>query len=212
MAIVGAGPAGLTAAYFLAKAGHAVVVYEAMPQGGGMLRYGIPEYRLPKAVLDKEIALIADMGVQFVYNTRIGQEISLDYLRTNFDAVFLGIGAWESSGIGCEGENLPGVLGGIDFLRDVALGKDVWIGDRVAIVGGGNTAIDAARTAVRLGAKEVTIVYRRTRAEMPAEDEEIEEAEEEGVLFKYLAAPIEILCPKRPGAYDAFAKNAPGRA
>ncbi len=220
VAIVGAGPAGLTAAYFLAKEGHAAVVYEQMPQGGGMLRYGIPEYRLPKAVLDKEIALIADMGVQFVYNTRIGQEINLDYLRDNFDAVFLGIGAWESSGIGCEGENLPGVLGGIDFLRDVALGREAWIGDRVAVVGGGNTAIDAVRTAVRLGAKEVTIVYRRTRAEMPADDEEINEAEEEGVLFKYLAAPIEIcaqngrartmrLQKMRLGAPDASGRRSP---
>lgn len=192
VAIVGAGPAGLTAAYFLARAGHGVTVYDAMPQGGGMLRYGIPEYRLPKAVLDQEIELIEKMGVEFIYNTRVGVDISLDYLKEIYDAVFLGIGAWVSSSIRCKGEDLPEVLGGIDFLQEVALHKEVRIGERVAVVGGGNTAMDAARTALRLGAKEVVLLYRRTREEMPAEEIEIIEAEEEGVEYRFLVSPIEI--------------------
>ena len=193
VAIVGAGPAGLTAAYFLAQEGHEVKIYDAMPAGGGMLRYGIPEYRLPKTILDKEIELIEQMGVEFQYNTRIGTDISLEYLIQKNDAVFVGIGAWLSSDMRAKGEDLPGVMGGIDFLREVALHGTVEIGDTVAIVGGGNTAMDAARTAVRLGAKKVMVLYRRTRAEMPAEDIEIIEAEEEGVEFRFLVAPIEIL-------------------
>jgi formate dehydrogenase major subunit len=192
-AIIGAGPAGLTAAFFLAQAGHKVAVYDAMPQAGGMLRYGIPEYRLPKKILDKEIQLIARMGVEFIYNTKIGVDITLEYLRKNYDTVFIGIGAWEASGMRCQGEDLPGVLGGIDFLRQVALNDEISIGERVAVVGGGNTAMDAARTAVRLGAKEVMVLYRRTRAEMPAEDIEIQEAEEEGVEFRFLVAPLEVI-------------------
>ncbi|MGS0746666.1 NAD(P)-binding protein [Syntrophomonas erecta subsp. sporosyntropha] len=193
VAIIGAGPAGLTAAYFLAREGHQVTVYEAMPQPGGMLRYGIPEYRLPKDILDQEINLISELGVTFITNTRINQDISLDYLRSCYDAVFIGIGAWKSSRIRCQGEDSPGVLGGIDFLRMVALYQPVVIGQRVAVVGGGNTAMDAARTAVRLGAKEVRVLYRRTRAEMPAQDIEIREAEEEGVIFNFLVAPLEII-------------------
>ncbi|HHY39946.1 MAG TPA: FAD-dependent oxidoreductase [Syntrophaceticus sp.] len=192
VAVVGAGPAGLTAAYFLARAGIRVTVYDAMPEGGGMLRYGIPEYRLPKTVLDQEIELIEKMGVEFIYNSRIGVDISLDYLREGYDAVFLGIGAWESSSIRCKGEDLPEVLGGIDFLREVALHKEVRIGKRVAVIGGGNTAMDAARTALRLGASQVMVLYRRTRNEMPAEEIEIIEAEEEGVEFRFLLSPIEI--------------------
>lgn len=193
VAIVGAGPAGLTAAYYLAMEGHQVKVYEAMPQGGGMLRYGIPEYRLPKAILDQEIDLIGKMGVEFTYNTRIGSDIRLEQLINKYNSVFLGIGAWLSSEMRAKGEDLPGVLGGIDFLREVASGGDVNIGPTVAIVGGGNTAMDAARTALRLGAERVIVLYRRTRAEMPAEEIEIKEAEEEGIEFKFLVAPLEIL-------------------
>ncbi|MGI5912433.1 MAG: molybdopterin-dependent oxidoreductase [Syntrophomonadaceae bacterium] len=193
IAIVGAGPAGLTAAYYLAKEGHQIKVYDAMPQGGGMLRYGIPEYRLPKAILDQEIDLIRNMGVEFIFNTRIGKDLSLDQLINQSDAIFLGIGAWLSSEMRAKGEDLPGVLGGIDFLREVALYGKVQIGDTVAIVGGGNTAMDAARTALRLGASRVMVLYRRTRAEMPAEEIEIIEAEEEGVEFKFLVAPIEVI-------------------
>lgn len=191
-AVVGAGPAGLTAAFYLARDGHQVEIFDAMPRGGGMLRYGIPEYRLPKDIVDREIDLISRMGVRFTFNTRVGSDVSLDYLTREYDAVFLGIGAWQSSAMRCKGEDLPGVTGGIDFLRQAAMNGDVKIGDRVAIVGGGNTAMDAARTAVRLGASEVMVLYRRTRAEMPAEDVEILEAEEEGVVFKYLVAPLEV--------------------
>jgi len=191
-AMVGSGPAGLTAAFFLAKEGHQVTVYDAMPEFGGMLRYGIPEYRLPKKLLDKEINSIREMGVEFIPNTRVNCDITLEELRQKHDAVFLGIGAWTSSKIDCPGEDLPGVLGGIDFLRDVSMGRPVEIGPKVAIIGGGNTAMDAARTSVRLGASEVMVLYRRTRAEMPAEDLEIEEAMEEGVQFHFLVAPAEI--------------------
>ena len=193
VAIVGSGPAGLTAAYFLAAEGHEITVLEAMPQPGGMLRYGIPEYRLPKRILDQEIDIIRSMGVVIKTNTRLGQDITLDELRETHDAVFLGIGAWRYSRMNCPGEDLPGVIGGIDFLRDVALHKPAALGDRVAVVGGGNTAMDACRTAVRLGAKEVMVLYRRTREEMPAEDIEIHEAMEEGIDFRFLMAPIEII-------------------
>ncbi|MCL2043632.1 MAG: FAD-dependent oxidoreductase [Treponema sp.] len=198
VAVIGGGPGGLTAAYFLRKLGHAVTVYDAMPHMGGMLRYGIPEYRLPKNVLDKEIAIIEKTGVRLITNTKIGTELTLDYLQKNYDAVVIAIGAWSSMALRCPGENSNGVFGGIDFLRavafgNVALNNPPQIGNKVAIVGGGNTAMDACRTAVRLGAKEVYNVYRRSRAEMPAEEIEIEEAEEEGVVFKYLTNPIEII-------------------
>ena len=163
-----------------------------MPKLGGMLRYGIPEYRLPKAVLDEEIDTIARMGVKMVPNTRVGMDIALDTLREKYDAVLLGIGAWESTGTGCTGEDLPGVLGGIDFLRQVVRNEPVVLGERVAVVGGGNTAMDACRTAVRLGAKEVYNIYRRTREEMPADAVEIDEALEEGVIFKNLTNPLEM--------------------
>jgi len=192
-AVIGGGPGGLTAAYYLALAGHQVTVLEAMPKMGGMLRYGIPEYRLPKLVLDAEIAGIAALGVRMVNNVRVGQELSLTKLREDFDAVVVAIGAWKSSGLGCSGEDLPQVLGGIDFLREAALGGKPALGDKVAVVGGGNTAMDACRSAVRLGAKEVTVVYRRTEAEMPAEPAEIAEAKEEGVIFRFLAAPAAVL-------------------
>lgn len=192
-AIAGAGPAGLTAAYYLAVSGHQVTVFDAMPQAGGMLRYGIPEYRLPKDTLDREIALIEKLGIEFCFNTRIGRDISVEYLASQYDSVFLGIGAWKSSEMGCEGESQTGVYGGIDFLRMVALNQAPEIGRRVAVVGGGNTAMDAARTAIRMGAQEVMVFYRRTRAEMPAEDIEIQEAEQEGVSFHFLLAPLEVL-------------------
>ncbi len=193
VAVVGAGPAGLTAAFFLARAGNQVTVFDAMPQAGGMLRYGIPEYRLPKEILEREIQLIKALGVSFINNVRLGRDIHLDVLRQEHDAVFLATGAWQSSRIGCPGEEAEGVLGGIDFLREVAQQCPVALGDRVAVIGGGNTAMDAARTALRLGAGQVMVLYRRTRAEMPAQDSEIEEAMEEGVQFHFLAAPQEIV-------------------
>ena len=191
--IVGGGPAGLTAAFKLAQMGHAVTVYDQMPEMGGMLRYGIPEYRLPKAILKAETDAIAALGVTFVNNFKIGRDAELEKLRTWFDAVIVANGAWKSTAMRVKGEELDGVWGGIDFLRAVVTGEKPDIGERVAIVGGGNTAMDACRTAVRVGAKEVFVVYRRTRKEMPAEDIEITEAEEEGVKFKFPYAPDEIL-------------------
>ncbi len=193
VAIVGGGPAGLAAAYRLAVKGHAVTVYDMMPEMGGMLRYGIPEYRLPKAVLASEIALIAKMGVKLVNNTKIGKDITLASLKEDFDAVLVAVGAWKSTSIGCEGDHLEGVLGGIDMLLQVNLGNRPNLGKNVAVVGGGNVAMDACRTAVRLGAENVYVIYRRTRAEAPAEDLEIEEAIEEGVNFKWLTNPAEII-------------------
>ncbi len=191
--IIGGGPAGLTAAYFLAVKGHKVTVYDAMPKMGGMLRYGIPQYRLPKEVLDMEIASIAELGVEMKNNVKIGTDVTLDEIRNAHDATLVAIGAWKSSSMRIAGEDLEGVYGGIDFLRSIALKNPVKIGDRVAVIGGGNTAMDACRSAVRLGAKEVYVIYRRTRAEMPAEKVEIDEAEEEGVIYKFLNNPVEII-------------------
>ena len=199
VAVVGAGPAGLSAAYYLRQMGHSVTILEAMEKGGGMLRYGIPEYRLPKAIVDREIAEITKLGVNIVYGVKVGEDVTLQALRQVYDAVVLAIGAWKSMPMRLEGEKTTaGVVGGIDFLRQVSLynaGKtnQVDIGKKVVVVGGGNTAMDACRTAVRLGAQKVYVVYRRTRAEMPAEDIEIKEAEEEGVEFKFLTNPAEII-------------------
>nr|WP_027398155.1 molybdopterin-dependent oxidoreductase [Anaerovorax odorimutans] len=193
VAVIGGGPYGLTMAYFLRRMGHDVTVYEAMPKFGGMLRYGIPEYRLPKEILDEEIHLIEKMGVELIANTKIGVDITLDTIRKDYDAVCIGIGAWVSTGVGCKGEDADGVVGGIDLLRKVVRNEKIQLGENVAIVGGGNTAMDACRTAVRLGAKKVYNIYRRTKAEMPADMVEIEEAEEEGVIFKNLTNPIEVI-------------------
>ncbi len=194
VAIVGGGPAGLSAAYRLALLGHAVTVFDMMPEMGGMLRYGIPEYRLPKAVLAKEVSAIAALGVELKNNCKVGEgALTLDALRADFDAVLVAVGAWSSTGIGCEGDKLCGVVGGIDMLLDVNLGKKVDLGKNVAVVGGGNVAMDACRTAVRCGAENVYVIYRRTRNEAPAEDLEIEEALEEGVQFKWLTNPAEII-------------------
>lgn len=193
VAVIGGGPGGLTAAYFLRKAGHDVTVYDFMPKMGGMLRYGIPEYRLPKAILDKEIASIEEMGVKLVNNCKIGKDISFEDIKKANNATVIAIGAWRSSKIGCDGEDSQGVFGGIDFLREVALGNTPAIGKNVVVVGGGNTAMDACRTAIRLGAENVYVIYRRTRKEMPAEDIEYEEAFEEGVQFKFLCNPSEII-------------------
>jgi formate dehydrogenase major subunit len=193
VAIVGGGPAGLSAAYYLALEGHEVTIFDASPQLGGMLRYGIPEYRLPKEVLDKEIALITGLCHEVRSGTVWGKDFTLSSLQAEgYQAFFIALGAWANQKMGITGEDLPGVLSGIGFLRDVTLGKPITLGDKVAIIGGGNTAIDAARTALRLGAGEVTIIYRRSREEMPANDEEIEETEEEGIQIQFLSAPIAI--------------------
>ncbi len=193
VSIIGGGPAGLSAAYYLCLAGHDVTIYEAMPEMGGMLRYGIPEYRLPKDVLAKEVDSIAKIGVKMQSNVKIGKDISFEEIKSNSDAVLVTIGAWKSSSMRCKGEELEGVLSGIDFLRDVNMGNIPEIGKNVAVVGGGNTAMDACRTAVRCGAENVYVIYRRTRAEAPAEDIEIEEAIEEGVKFLFLTNPDEII-------------------
>lgn len=191
--VIGGGPGGLTAAYYLALHGHEVTLTDAMPQMGGMLRYGIPQYRLPKDVVDAEVAQIAQAGVAMENNIKIGRDISFADYRAKYDAVVLAIGAWKSTPARCPGEDLRGVYGGIDFLRSVALHDPLPIGKNVAIMGGGNTAMDACRTAIRLGAENVYVIYRRTEKEMPANADEIEEAREEGVTFKFLTNPAEIL-------------------
>ncbi|MFH1009056.1 MAG: FAD-dependent oxidoreductase [Candidatus Latescibacterota bacterium] len=193
IAVVGSGPAGLSAAHDLARLGHQVTVFEALPVPGGMMAVGIPEYRLPKALLDEEIDAIEALGVQIRTRTPIGDDISLDDLSSQFEATFLAIGAHQSARLGIDGESSEGVVHAIEFLRKVRLGETDSVSGKIAVIGGGNTAIDAARCAIRLGAEEVYLVYRRTRAEMPAANWEIREAEEEGVRVLYLIAPIEIL-------------------
>ena len=190
VAVIGGGPAGLTAAYYLTIMGHNVTVYDMMDKMGGMLRYGIPQYRLPKEVLDKEIAIIEKTGVTFKNNMKLGVDFTIESLKAENDAVIVAVGAWKSSSMRTPGEELEGVYGGIDFLRAVIQKNPPAIGEKVAICGGGNTAMDACRTAVRLGAKEVYVVYRRTRNEMPADKLEIDEAEEEGVTYKFLTNPL----------------------
>ena len=187
--IVGAGPAGLSAAFFLRKDGHKVTVFDAHPEPGGMLRYGIPAYRLPRDILAKEIGLIEKMGVEILLNKRLGKDFTIDELKRKYDAVFLAIGAQSASDMRVEGEKEGGAISGIAFLEDMALGRKVNIGNEVVVVGGGNTAIDAARTSLRAGAKKVTIMYRRSRDEMPANKVEIEAAEHEGVEIQFLTLP-----------------------
>ena len=190
VAIIGSGPAGLTAAYYLTKRGHAVTVFETLPEPGGMMRYGIPEYRLPREVLAEEIEEIKSVGVDIRTNTRIS---SVDELfEHGYHAILLAIGAHQGAKLRIEGEDSPEVMEGVSFLREINIGNKVRVGDRIAVIGGGNVAIDASRSALRLGAKEATIFYRRTRDEMPASEEEIEEALLEGVKIEFLAAPIRI--------------------
>ncbi|MCJ7605685.1 MAG: FAD-dependent oxidoreductase [Dehalococcoidales bacterium] len=190
VAVVGSGPAGLSAGYYLAKAGHGVTVYEQFSKAGGMMRVGIPSYRLPDDILDGEIDEIAKAGVDIKLNTRIE---SVDKLfEDGYDAVFLGPGAHKGMTLGVAGDDLPGVFDGASFLRDANLGVKVNTGDRVAVIGGGNVAIDSARMALRLGAKDVRIVYRRTRAEMPASAEEVEAAIEEGIKIEFLTSHLKV--------------------
>ena len=195
VAIVGSGPAGLTAAYYLALKGVRSTIFEALPVAGGMLRVGIPAYRLPRQVLDYEIDYITRMGVELRLNTPLGPGLTLSDLkeREGFQAVFLAAGAHRSLSLGLEGEDLPGVASGADFLRAASLGQASSPGRRVAVVGGGNVAIDAARTALRLGSAQVTILYRRSRSEMPAYAEEVEEALDEGVDIRFLCAPTRLV-------------------
>jgi heterodisulfide reductase subunit A len=193
VAIVGSGPAGLVAAHDLALKGYPVTVFEQWQQLGGMLALGIPEYRLPRPILNEELEYIRSLGVTFETGVRFGRELTLERLRARgYKAVFLAMGAHESVRLDVPGEDLEGVVSGIDFLRAVNLKTDGRLGGRVAVIGGGNTAVDAARTALRLGSK-VSILYRRTRAEMPAMAEEVDDAEAEGVEVRYLVAPVEVL-------------------
>ena len=192
IAIVGAGPSGLSAAYYSAINGHDVTVFERQPQAGGMMRYGIPEYRLPKAILDREIEIIKSLGVKIMTGKALGTHVQLSDLHKDFDAVYLAIGSWRATPMHIEGENLDGVWLGIQFLEQVVKGIDCDLGDTVAVIGGGNTAIDCARTALRLGAKSVKLIYRRTRDEMPAAPYEVEEAIHEGVEMLFLMAPSKI--------------------
>jgi NADPH-dependent glutamate synthase beta subunit-like oxidoreductase len=194
IAVIGGGPAGLTCAYFLRRLGHQVNIFEAMPKLGGMLRYGIPEYRLPKEVLDWEIQSILDLGVDFHTNVKFGHDFDLSSLvASGFDAIFMGIGAWKDASLRVEGEDLKGCYTGIDFLSRLAGGETFPLGRTAAIIGGGNTAIDCTRNLIRLGVKKVYIVYRRTRGEMPANEVEIDAAEHEGVEFLFLAAPVKVI-------------------
>ncbi len=193
--VIGAGPGGLSAAYYLALMGYGVKVIEALPMAGGMIMVGIPRYRLPREVIDREVAMIEDLGVEFLFNTRFGKDITLDELKSNgFDAFFLAIGAHKSWDIGIAGEKvLKGVFDAVTFLKDIALGDHHAPGRHVVVIGGGNVAIDAARTSLRLGAQKVTIAYRRSRNQMPADIEEVEQAEEEGVEFAFLTIPTKIV-------------------
>jgi formate dehydrogenase major subunit len=193
VAIIGSGPAGLTAAYFLRRFGHDVTIFEMRSSAGGMLRWGVPRYRLPDEVLNAEIQSILDLGVKIQYHQKLGKDFTIESLKASgFDAIFLGIGAQGTASMRLEGENLPGVMSGLDLLTTVTLRRQPRLGNHVVVIGGGNTAIDAARTAVRLGCKTVSMVYRRTREEMPALDAEVEEAIEEGVEIEFLAAPTAI--------------------
>lgn len=192
IAVVGAGPAGLSCAYQLAKLGYPVTVFEAFSKPGGMLRYGIPDYRLPPEILDKEISRIEELGVEIKCNQIIGKDFPYEDLQNNYEAIFVGIGAHKGKLLGVPNEEAENVFTGSEFLNKINSGQTIEVGDKVLVVGGGDTAIDAARVSRRLGA-DVTVVYRRTRNEMPAIEEEIIGAEEEDVKFEFLAAPVDFI-------------------
>lgn len=194
VAIIGGGPAGLSCGYFLKRLGHSVTIFEAMPKLGGMLRYGIPDYRLSQKILDLEISEIINLGIEARCKIALGRDFSLkDLIDQGYEAIFLGIGAWEDRGVNIEGRDLSGVWPGLTFLRKMAMGKKIDLGLRAMIIGGGNVAMDVARSAARLGAKEVYVIYRRSYAEMPALKEEVKAAEEEGVKFLFLANPVRLI-------------------
>ncbi len=193
VAVVGGGPAGLSCAFFLRRLGHRVTIFESMPFLGGMLRYGIPEYRLPKKVLEWEIQGILNLGIDVFNNVRFGVDFGLGSLvAAGYNAVFLGIGAWKDFSLGIEGEEMEGTFTGIDFLSRISKGEKIELGKQAAVIGGGNTAVDCARTLLRLGLEKVYMVYRRTRKEMPANEVEIVASEEEGIEFVFLASPVRV--------------------
>ena len=194
IAVIGAGPAGLSCAYYLAHKGYPVTVFDRNPSPGGMLTMGIPNFRLEKDTLNAEIDIIREMGVNFVCNTEVGKDVTIQQLREQgYKGFYLAIGAQKSAPIGIPGEELQGVYGGVDFLREVNLGNKPEVGKSCAVIGAGNVAMDVCRTAVRLGAENTYIIYRRSQAEMPADPEEVGDAMEEGVQFRFLNGPAEIL-------------------
>ncbi len=192
VAVIGSGPAGLSCAFQLARRGYAVTIFEGFPKPGGMLRYGIPEYRLPRKVLDAEIQRILDMGVELRCNAMIGRDLSMGDLRKDYQAIFVGIGAHKGLALRIDGEDAPNVFTGAEFLNRINSGEMIDVGNKVIVIGGGDSAIDAARTSRRLGA-DTQILYRRTIKEMPAIEQEVDEAQKEGVAMEFLAAPVEIL-------------------
>ncbi|MDO8094383.1 MAG: FAD-dependent oxidoreductase [Candidatus Brocadiales bacterium] len=194
VAIIGSGPAGLACANDLALRGYDVVIYEALDRIGGMLNVGIPPYRLPRKLIQQEISrVMSALGVEIKLNTPIGEKLTLGNLRKEYDAIFIAAGAHKPVKLGIEGENLKGVIHGVTFMRKANLGESLEMGRKVAVIGGGNTAMDCARTALRLKADKVYLVYRRTRAEMPVVQQEVEETEEEGIEIFYLTSPVRIL-------------------
>ena len=194
IAVIGAGPAGMSCAYYLAQKGYPVTVFDRNPVPGGMLTLGIPSFRLEKDVLNAEIDILKEMGVEFRCGVEVGKDVTIQQLRDEgYKGFYLAIGAQKSAKLHTPGEELEGVLGGVDFLREVNLGNKPDIGRRCAVIGGGNVAMDVCRSAVRLGAEETYVFYRRSEAEMPADPEEVREAMEEGVKFRFLSAPVEII-------------------
>jgi len=193
VAVIGAGPSGLSAANDLARMGYAVTIYETFPIPGGMLNVGIPPYRLPREIVKEAIEEVKRLGVEIVTETPIGKELNLEGLRSEYDAVYIAAGAHKAEKLGIPGEELQGVIHGVTFMRMVNFKEKIEVGQRVAVVGGGNTAMDTARSSLRLGAREVFILYRRTREEMPVDERELEQVEEEGIKVHYLTSPIGVL-------------------
>ncbi|MHB8105588.1 MAG: FAD-dependent oxidoreductase, partial [Dehalococcoidales bacterium] len=193
IAIIGGGPAGMMAAYDLRKMGYKVTIFEALGKLGGMMAVGIPEFRLPRDILDKETDIIKKLGVEIKLNTKVGKDVKLEDLKKEYNAVFIAAGAHKGHSFGIENEHAAGVIDGTEFLYKVNTGEKIKAEDKVVVVGGGNVAVDCARTCVRLGFKDVTIAYRRSRAEMPAIAEEVNEAEHEGVKLNLLSGPNKVV-------------------